>query len=425
MWQTLWGHERLWLILSMLSVRAVGFLTSLMISRWGGPAALGVYAAVVNVAGATVAQVAQVMQNNAAIMAGGAGTQRAGLVRAHLLPLLCMVVAALAVFGLLAPGSGLSSMDAGTTAMVWLAAASVIVAQLAGGVATGLNQGVGQFVAPARAAVLAAGTVVLVSLGLIIRGGLYGGLISLILNSWATPVIGLLLFLRPGMAGAQPATVAGDERDDEPMGPHRVWGALWQSAPAVGTAVLTAGCAWFCGVYLVNRLHGVAGVGMNAVGIQWSTIMLVPATSWAGIVFKRLMDAQADPQAVMRKVHLGLIGRNLLVTAALALTVAACGSLIAGLYKLPAVQLWPVLMAMGCYAMLVSINGVTERLLYVRGQQFPWLLITLCGCLVQVGTCLVMLPRGLYGQGLGLAASELSILILSWFFVYGRSCTRS
>lgn len=425
MWQTIWRHERVWLVLSLLSVRAVGFLTSLMISRWAGPGPLGVYAAVVNVAGATVAQVAQVMQNNAAIMAGGAAVQRRSLARAHLLPLVALTVVALGVFGLLAPGSGLASMDDSTTVLVWIAAASVIVAQLAGGVATGLNQGVGQFLAPARAAVLSAGLVMVVSLVLIVQGGLHGGLWSVVLNSWVTPLVGLALFLRPGAARSDPVGSTSGPIGEEAIPAQRVWRALWRSAPAVGTAVLTAGCAWYCSVYLVNRMYGVAGVGMNAVSIQWSTIMLVPVTSWAGMVLKRLMDAQSDPAAVMRQVHLALIRRNLMVTAALAVTVAACGALIARLYKLPVDLLWPMLLAMGGYAMLISINGVTERLLYLRGQQLPWLLITLCGCLVQVATCLAVLPHGLYGQGVGLVASELSILILSFFYVYGRPCSRS
>jgi O-antigen/teichoic acid export membrane protein len=426
-WQRIWREERLWLILSMMSARAVGFLTSVMISRWAGPSALGIYAAVVNVSGSTVAQVALVMQNNAALMSGSSGGpgRAQALVRAHVLPLLVIMALALALFGVLSRESGLTGLDVLTGVLVWAGAAAVIFAQMGGGIAAGLNQGIGQFLLPARLAVLTSAVMVGAAVVCIWTWGLQGGLGCLIVSSTVGPLIGLVIFLRKG-ALAHRRQNDVDAELGAAVVTSTVWRALWRSAPAVGTAILTAACTWLCAVYLVNRAHGVAGIGVASVGIQWATIMLVPVSSWAGVTFKQVMDAHASTDTPMRQVHVSLIRRNLAVTGVMAACVACAGGWIASLYKLPADVLWPLLGAICMYAVLVSINGVTERVMFVRGQQLPWLWFTLFGCAMQVIVCLFVLPKGLFGYGLGLATAELSILVLSWSYTYGRrSCSRS
>src|SRR6218665_2870913 len=77
---------RLWLFMSALLMRGAGFLASFMVARWAGPAALGMYSATVNTAGAVVQPVLGAVTNGSTLSAGAAvhtlGLRR--LLRAYL-----------------------------------------------------------------------------------------------------------------------------------------------------------------------------------------------------------------------------------------------------------------------------------------------------------------------------------------------------
>jgi O-antigen/teichoic acid export membrane protein len=418
MWRGVLQSDRFWAIASSMAARGAGFVIGMLLTRWQGVAVFGIYAATLNVAASAMSPLGQVMQNNAALLAarqeGVVARRRVVLVH---LPLLAGLFAlGLLLFAVLAPRSGLAVTWNDAGAWTWFAAACVIFFQLLNGTAQGFLYGAGDFVRPAQAVVALLSVTMALAWPLISVFGLSGAYMALALNSLLPPFVLLTLFLRapasaPDEAGALPLTVSS-----------RVVGrAFARSLPFVLTALSSSAVMWFCMVYLTNAAHGKEGLGWVSLGVQWGTLMLLPCTSWGGLVMKHVMDeVHANGVTGAGRTVLRLSWQSSGITLLTAVVAWCISPLLASMYRVDANVLASLLAVTALYALLTSVNGVYERWFFCVHHQIQWLVIAGGGAAVQVIVTMWALPHGITGVAAGMGAGALAQCLLASYWIFVR-----
>lgn len=411
----LWGNARLWLVLGALLARGVGFIASFVIGRLAGASALGMYSAAVNTSGSVSLAGVGVLANATTVHAGEAGSSFSlrrlllaylGWIALALAVMLPVLHAALKAAGMFDQARGLA------VAPVWLFAvsAAVIFGTLVTTAVTGLLTGAGVHLANARVQSFTALLLMALAAPVVYWGGLKGALFFAAVTACLPASLALALAWHRGAA-----TFIGDSQGRSAWA---VSGAhLRASAPNAVALLSTAWVAWLCTIYLTQHAHGVAGVAAVAVANQWLTIMLMPATSWGGVLIKELM---AHHRHGSRAVDWRVVGRmarhNLLVTGGIAVVVAMAADLIAHAYGLVGLSLREMIWINASAAALATVLAVPERVLVCQGRQGVWLCVSWVGLAFQWGVVWCFVGHALWVVPLAALVMQavMLALVLGW-----------
>jgi hypothetical protein len=297
-----------------------------------------------------------------------------------------------------------------TSWLLFLAAASVIVAQMCGTVVQGFYNGLGHFVAAAKVFATVSALVVLAAFPAVHYLGLSGAFGLLVCASLLPPLLLGVAILR-GRGGVSDCT------PKEAFG--QVCSRLLASLPTVGTTTVNATVSWLCTIYIVQHTFGMPGVGTVAVAGQWLTFLLMPATSWGGVTLKILSESAIKGDALeLRRTMFALVNKNVMVTFVLGTVVALASGLIAKAYGLDGGFVELLCINAVC-AVVASVNNVFERLLFCLDRQATWFVFSSLAFLVQISVTMLWINSGVAVVALGLLAGGISLLILCMFSMNG------
>ena len=407
---------RFWTLFSTLCTRGVGFVTSFALARLAGVQWLGAYSAVLNTASAVTSPFALALTNNATLAAADAHREGPVSFRAHARGHL-LLGAGLSLPACLLLAWLLRSTRGDATPAVWemmlVAGCCVAAGQVLAGVIQGVYQGAGHFLAAARVTAVVAAGMGLVAIPAVWFGGVGGALlIASVVALLPALLLGIGVFWVHHWQCGGGITV--ESRGRKPL--HEALWRLWRSLPSVGATAINATVNWACTIYLVRSEHGLAGVGVVAVALQWSTLLLMPATSWGGLTLKALTDSVATGCAVqVREVVRRQIVKNVMTTGVMALVLGLGSGLIARAYGLHETDLWLLLCVNAVAATLASINNVFERLLLCLDAQPRWLAQSVVAFGVQVVFTASFIHLGLVVVALGVLLAGITQAVLCAF----------
>lgn len=407
----LWASPRAWAFVGALSTRGAGFVASFSLARFAGATPLALYLATVVAASVVSTPLAQVLFNGGLLSATSAPTAAwaRGLFRVVLgmavlgaLPLVLIFVAMHSQVV-----NGASQLAAREVAWLWVAGVGAVCGQVLTQALSGLLNGLGAQLPTARVTACLSTLLMPLSVPAVWWLGLQGAWIMLLLSSWL-PVLVLgalvLRWLQRGWRAVEASEVA------EADGPAQ---AMWQQVRSGwpnAVALMAAGAAgWLCSIYLVQRHQGAAGVAVLGVATQWMTLILMPATSWGGVVLRELAEARlrSDARSALGPTLRRLMLRNALVTLAVAAVVLAASGWLERAYRLDGAGL-PALLAVSVLASLVlSANGVLERALITWDRQWALMLISFAGLAAQVACTWMWVERSVQAVQWGLMLSAI------------------
>lgn len=407
----LWASPRAWAFVGALSTRGAGFVASFSLARFAGATPLALYLATVVAASVVSTPLAQVLFNGGLLSATSAPTAAwaRGLFRVVLgmavlgaLPLMLIFVAMHSQVV-----NGASQLAAREVAWLWVAGVGAVCGQVLTQALSGLLNGLGAQLPTARVTACLSTLLMPLSVPAVCWLGLQGAWIMLLLSSWL-PVLVLgalvLRWLQRGWRAVEAFEVA------EADGPAQ---AMWQQVRSGwpnAVALMAAGAAgWLCSIYLVQRHQGAAGVAVLGVATQWMTLILMPATSWGGVVLRELAEARlrSDARSALGPTLRRLMLRNALVTLAVAAVVLAASGWLERAYRLDGAGL-PALLAVSVLASLVlSANGVLERALITWDRQWALMLISFAGLAAQVACTWMWVERSVQAVQWGLMLSAI------------------
>lgn len=411
----LWGHDRSWLVLGALLARGVGFIASFVVGRLAGASALGMYSAVVNTSASVSLAGVGVLANATTVHAGedGGAFSMRQLLLAYLAWIgLGLVVMLPVLYGALSVSGLFDVRHDQALAPAWLfaTAATVMLGTLATTAVTGLLTGAGAHLANARLQSFTALALMGLSVPVVLWGGLHGALVFAAVTACLPACLSVALAWRLGarrFVGHDSAQAA-----------WRVAGRhLRASAPSAVALVSTAGVAWLCTIYLTQHAHGVEGVAAVAVANQWLTIMLMPATSWGGVLIRELMAHHpAGSSVVDWRVLRRMARHNLAVTGGIAVMVALGAGLIAQAYALGGLFLREMIWINALAAMVATVLAVPERVLVCQGRQGVWLCVSWLGLAFQWGVVWRFVEHGLWVVPLAALLMQVVMLalVLAW-----------
>ncbi|MEC5384396.1 hypothetical protein VVD49_01605 [Uliginosibacterium sp. H3] len=386
-----------------------------MLARLAGAHWLGAYTAVLNTAAAVTSPVSQVLANNATLTAAHAHREGLSQFRAHakghlllgtILSLLACMLFAWLQWDVIGGGSRV------TWGLMLVAGCCVASGQVIAGIVQGFYQGAGRFLTAARVtAAVAVSTGVLV-LPAVWLGGVHG---ALMVAAIVAIVPGFLLWggIFRGSGWNEAGGLPLVKKLEAPL--PEALRRLWRACPSVGATGVNAAVNWLCTIYLVQQGHGLTGVGVVAVATQWSTLLLMPATSWGGLTLKALTDSVASGRpAEVRETIWRQILKNVRVTAIMALVLTLVSGLIAKAYGLADSDLGLLLCVNAAAATVAAANNVFERLLVCLDAQSMWFVYSLMAFAAQLAITAIFIHRGLVFVAVGvLLAGVLQGLLCS------------
>lgn len=416
----LWASPRAWAFVGALSTRGAGFVASFSLARFAGATPLALYLATVVAASVVSTPLAQVLFNGGLLSATSAPTAAwaRGLFRVVLgmavlgaLPLVLIFVAMHSQ--VVNEASQLAARD---VAWLWVAGVGAVCGQVLTQALTGLLNGLGAQLPTARVTACLSTLLMPLSVPAVWWLGLQGAWIMLLLSSWLPVLVLGALVLRWLQRGWRAVEASGGpDASEAPVaieadGPAQ---AMWQQVRSGwpnAVALMAAGAAgWLCSIYLVQRHQGAAGVAVLGVATQWMTLILMPATSWGGVVLRELAEARlrSDARSALGPTLRRLMLRNVLVTLAVAAVVLAASGWLERAYRLDGAGL-PALLAVSVLASLVlSANGVLERALITWDRQWALMLISFAGLSAQVACTVIWVERSVQAVQWGLMLSAI------------------
>jgi len=365
-------------------MRASGFIASFILARYAGTVALGNYSAVANSAATAVHPVLALVANVAPVHGNREGKDRLSTLM-QVYARLGLGFAAISAVAFVAMFVALDQETFSTaTAVIALAAGlSSLTGQILTNVLQGVCYGTSNFRVPA---LIAAGASVVTTLAMApatVTTGLAGALGVLAVTSTLSP---LALFIWGRRHGT---CVDTNER-------ARIYNTakelLRKNSPVIASTVFASVSSWFSLVLFVHHTKGAAGVGMIALGSQWTTLLVLAVTSWSGVTLQRLATAvrMDDPGRVaLRAVVLGLVGRHLAVTGVGAALVWPGAGVVANAYGTDGATLATLLRINSGLALVLSCSNVCERLLFCLDAQSGWVRSSLLGNVTQLVLVLV------------------------------------
>ncbi len=404
-----------------LCTRGVGFIASFSLARFAGAESLALYVTTVVTAAVVAAPLAQVLFNGGTLVATAAPSApwARRLVRASAgmglvwLPLLALLY--WLMFGQL----GSTGVQAHEGALPWLmlAGLSSLVGQVFGFALTGLLNGLGAQLPAARLTALQSGLLMPLSLPCVYAFGLSGALVMLVLASLLPLVLQVWLIARWLRHDWQPSE--GDLHSEAEV-PWQVLSVQVKAGVPNAISLVAAGAgSWFCTVYLVQHFQGSAAVALLAVATQWTTLVLMPATSWGGVVLRELTQQRLRPdsQQTLWPTLRWLMVRNVAITGAVGAAVLVAWHWIEQGYRLQGMGLSTLMLVSVLAALISSANGVLERALITWQKQWHLMVFACVGLLAQVTCTLAFVSTSLVAVQWGLMLSLLLAGGLSFWFL--------
>ena len=401
------------MLLASLTARGAGFLISLLIARLAGASALGTYSALVNTASAVATPYTGVLGNNSTLF--GTEDSRSGAtnfrMHARASFSLALALSALSAAALILLYVFALEDEASRSPPLLAAGVLVVFGQVVGAVSAGFLYGAGEFKFASRISVLVALAVCLGAYPAIQHFGLHGAIVLLLLTS----------LLPPTMMGARVLAKNGPlthAREVKSRAWHEVRLRFVRSWPSVTASAFNTGVSWVCTIYLVQSVFGSAGVGVVAVASQWLNLMLLPATSWSGVSLKTLSDAIASGnERTAWRASAGLLGKNLMVTLALAGSIALAAGAIAQAYSMTESDVALLIWVNAASAIVASVTNVFERFLLALDRQAWWLVFSLASLLGQAVVTFLFIANGLWVVAIAGLVSGIILCLLSYFGV--------
>ncbi len=400
------GGDRVWSLIGGLSVRASGFIASFVLARVAGAHAVGQYSAVVNTAGTACAPVLSVIPNAATFHAarglhsevGAAGLLGSASARtlATLTRVYARIALAFAVVSCAAFAGLYRAIDVtdGAPLLALLAGCASVLGQIAAGALQGVWFGSGRFRFPSLAAAGVSSLATLAVLPIASLFGAAGALGVLAITALAYPALLVVFGRGPQVCADDVASARRAARD-----------IIMRSTAIMGSTILAGLATWLSSVLLVHAEYGTAGVGLVAIGTQWTTLLVLAVTSWGGVTMKALSAPQS--RDALRKTVGALLVRHLIVTGIGSVIVSGAAGLIAHAYSADDTPLVTLLRVNAVVALVMSGNNVFERLLFCSGAQSAWVRAVVVGNLVQVTIVVVALSRGLEVAALAMLGGSL------------------
>lgn len=405
---------RFWMLFSMLCARGVGFVMSFALARLAGAQGLGTYTTVLNTASAVSSPVAQVLANNATMSTARAHADSATAFRSHarghlLLGVSVSLPACLLLLWLLQPAA--SEVSPTLWLLMLVAGSSVACGQIMAGIIQGVYQGAGHFLTTARVTALVAAGMGMLAIPAVWWGGIHGAfLVASLVALLPALLLALGLFWPGGLAADGGPTQSGSTRTSL----RDAFRLLWRGLPSVGATAVNSAVNWLCTIYLVRGEHGMAGIGLVAVATQWSTLLLLPATSWGGLTLKALTDSVASRNAQqVRAVLRHQVKRNLATTGAMAIGLCLLSGVIAHAYGLANTDLWLLFCINAAAATVAAANNVFERLLVCLDAQPRWFMQSVAAFGVQVIFTAALIHQGVVVVAIGVLLAGLQQALLT------------
>lgn len=409
-----WRHSpEAWLLASNLGSRLLGFVVSLLMSRLGGVQALGLYSGLLITSASPTTPMSAVLANNATILAARHHERipMRRLLRAQWAVVLGSALMAVALCWAMLGLSGLGRSGLLPWHSVMIVAAGLVLGQVITQTVVGLCHGA---VLSLQASwVVSAVTLValLLTYPLIASWGVAGGL-------WQAVGVALL----PGLLLGVWLWRKADDHGHAPVAPVAPLAAeirqQWrQSIPNILATVVNNATNWISCIYLAERFHGHAGLGLVAIGLQWMALMQLPLSSWGGRVMQALAVAQGRSGAALGAELVRQLKRCGVVSVGAACLVWSSAGLVADLYKVDRHTLVALFAINAAASALSSVGFVSERVFFCLGSQRPWLLMSVLAYVAQMGLTWVLIPHSILAVALGnlLAIALMAASVMAYF----------
>lgn len=402
---------RFWMFFSNLVMRGAGFITSFFITRILGAGALGLYSSIINTSAAVVTPFAQVLGNNATLVAVDTYKNNDNSfliqVRANLLIAFSLCLISFLVFFCLY-GFTFSKIESNNISiyLLLLASLSVIFAQIVGNVIQGFYQGAGKAVLTAKVFSVISLISALISFPVIYYFSLRGSFYLIVLTSISPlvflsnhilrsnhieyKIVDVLLALRSGVKRLQ------------------------MSLPSIGASSLSAIANWLCTIYLVKNQYGLVGLGILAISIQWQNLLLMPVSSWGGVTLKIISESIVDgnKSKIIYEIKT-LIKKNAYVTLVLGILISLLSGFIQKAYGLSGNTLVMLICLNAVYSLIASVNNVFERFYFCLNKQNFWLFSSIFSLIVQLIVVLIWIKLSLNFVVLGFIAGSITLCAIS------------
>lgn len=411
--QSLWlrrNSPEVWLLISNLLSRFLGFWITLLVSRHLGVQALGLYSGVLITASSPTVPISSVLANNATMMA----TRLEG--EGGLWPILraqrVVLLLGLCLSGLggafMLHISGLHTAGFMPGYVVWVAGGGLIAGQLLTQSLLGAFHGADLTLSASRLVSLVTIAAVLSALPVIWGMGLSGLLMQAMLVAL---VPGVLLSLRAWQKGRGRLQNQLDKALQK-----EAFALLVKALPSVGATVLNNATNWLACIYLVERHHGQVGLGLVALGLQWMAVMLLPLSSWSARIMRALTLArQAGEDAFWVEVHKQVM-KCFLVSLAGGVCVMILIVPIGVIYKIPVNDILGLFFINAVACSISAVSFVYERVFYCSGRQKPWLWFSFVAYAVQLLVTYCMMPATVLAVPLGNLSAIVMLVVSSWWY---------
>lgn len=409
LWQQRFSPEA-WLLASNLLSRLLGFVVSLLVSRMAGVQALGVYSGLLITAASPTTPVSAVLANNATILSARhhGQVQLRTLLRAQLpVWLLGLLFAAFGCVLMLHASSLLGSASLPWAMVLWVMA-GLVVGQMLTHLVVGLYHGADLSV---RASIVSSVTAIIAltsTYPVIQYWGLHGILVQATLVAMVPGLLMCWMAWRDDEL-ITPSSSAVDLRDESRAQFRQAW-------PNVLATVLNNGANWLACIYLAERFHGHAGLGVVAISLQWMALMQLPVSSWAGRVMRALSLGHAEGANSFGREIGRQVRRCAWVSLAGGVGVVAVAPWVADVYRVDRVTLFWMLAINALATVLAGINVVYERVFFCLGTQRPWLCFSILAYAVQLVVTWMLIPHAIQAVAVGNLMASVAVMVgVTWY----------
>ena len=402
------ASDRLWIFASTLFSRVSNFLSNLILARYGGPAVLGIYSVTLSTATTVASPLLWSLSTSATLETRSAPDEpaRRAAIAAHVCWALLIACGSSVGFLILESGAGLDGEDAPHAALRMLTGLVVVVGMLVTAVLQAALYGNGVYKPIARRLTAVSFVCVLVAMPAVLMLGLAGALLALGFQYLLFPVA-LAHLARPSMRERERVSEAFRAATRQ-----MVRGLLNLLATFVA-----AGAYWLTMIFFVNRSHGIAGIGVLAVGTSWLTIEMMAVTAWGGLTLRVLSEAQATSPSAFRSASRRVLMKDVSSTMAIASVVFLCAAPLSSLYGMADTPLPTILRVNSVTALVMSGMQVFERSMFCLGQQKLWLHARVIGSLCMVALAQWLIPMRLEYAAVALFCGHCATATICVFYL--------
>jgi len=402
------ASDRVWIFASSMFSRISNFLCNVILARYGGPAVLGTYSATLGTATATVSPLVWSLSTSATLGTRGAPdepTQRA-VIAAHVYWALLIACGSSAGFLILQAGADVGGVGAPHAALSMLIGLVVVVSMLVTAVLQAALHGLGVYKPVARRLIAVSVACVLVAIPAVLALGLAGALLTLGFQYALLP-IALAYLARP----------SARERARVRAAFRAATRQLVQSLPNLAATLIAAAAYWLTMIFLFHRSHGVAGIGVQAVGTSWLTIEMMPVAAWGGLSLRVLSEARATSPAAFRSAIRRILWKDVTFTLAIASLVFLCAAPLSSLYGMADTPLPTILRINSVTALVMAATQAFERSMFCAGQQKPWLRARAIGSLCMLALAWWLVPMRLEHAAIALLCGYCTTAAICVFYL--------